>query len=379
MKRIVAEQRILATLCVTFVVASCAGGEGGDDADDDAGADVVEDVADAAGDDTADVAEDAEIDSAGDAAEDNADEISEDVDDDGDAAGDDAADAAADAGDDDVEADTFDAGGDADTAGTTCGDGVVEGNEECDDGGTDPGDVCTPDCTWDPASLPSAGWSLDVASGDWIGPETIDIIMDDIVDEAPRVLVELDAIALGATVGTGYFDEGALKQNLCSPTTTGAWAVTPGPTVRVLADAVLLTNDTNSVALRDTEIGLHIDVETGAATEASLRGQLDARDVAPLIEQTPADVCALWATALELVCGACGDGEEFCVDIEGEAIPVAAVAFPLAEVGAPDPDADLRMCAGACVDIITDEQHCGGCGESCADGSSCFGRECFAP
>src|SRR5690554_6209362 len=44
-------------------------------------------------------------------------------------------------GDDDGDGD-----GDGDTGDPVCGDGMVEGDEECDDGNTDDSDACTNEC-----------------------------------------------------------------------------------------------------------------------------------------------------------------------------------------------------------------------------------------
>src|SRR5262249_3981736 len=54
---------------------------------------------------------------------------------------------------------------------TSCGDGVLQPGEECDDGNKDPGDGCSPSCTYEPVTCSDSG-TIDLTVTFVSGPGT---------------------------------------------------------------------------------------------------------------------------------------------------------------------------------------------------------------
>ncbi len=77
--------------------------------------------------------------------------------------------------------------------------------------------------------------------------------------------------------------------------------------------------------------------------------------------------------------GALPDGELLDGDPPDGALPDGALPDGALPDGAPACPPPQQLCGGACVDVRSDDAHCGDCGAACDDGGRCVDGECAPP
>ena len=243
--------------------------------------------------------------------------------------------------DGETEGDSTSTGADA-----VCGDGVVEGDEACDDGGESA--TCNDDCT-------------SAMCGDGVLNETA----GEVCDGAGRSDACNDDCTL-ATCGDGIVN--AAAGETCDDGGESA-TCNIDCTAAMCGDGVL--NATAGEACDDS--GESASCNADCTTSSCGDGVVNMTAGETCDDENDIDTDACLSTCVDASCGDgfVQEGVEQCDDGGNEDMDGCS-AICEAECG------DGELWCGGCIDPNSDELHCGDCESPCGDGEACIDETCIA-